>query len=210
MTVRNAAAVAIEGDEAYPDEVAREGSIGPMSEAEYLEYDRTHDGKHERVGGEVFAMSGVSPAHNRIEVNTIVALGSRLRGAPCQVNGSNLRVRLDDNDGYCYPDVSIVCGKAEFAPARPPTLLNPRVIIEIVSKSTEDHDRGAKAAHYRRRPTVELVLLIDSRRLHVERQSRNSDGSWTLTEHTSGAVRVLDFDVPLDELYATVDFDAAR
>ena len=82
-----ASAVVSEGDEAYPDEVAREGSIGPMSEAEYLEYDRTHEGKHERIDGVVVAMSGVSDAHDRIEVNTITALASRLGRGPCRLRG---------------------------------------------------------------------------------------------------------------------------
>lgn len=201
-------AVATAATEAYPGEVAREGSIGPMSEAEYLEYDRTHEGKHERVDGEVVAMSGVSDAHDRIEINTIGALTARLGRGPCRVRGSNLRVRLDESGFYCYPDLTIVCGEPKFAPTRPVTLLNPRVIIEILSETTEDHDRGTKAPHYRHRASVELILLIDSRRRSVERQARNPDGTWTLSEHTAGGVRILDFDVPLDELYATVDFEA--
>jgi Uma2 family endonuclease len=186
--------------------MSRPASVGTMTEAEYLEYDRTHDGKHEYVNGEVVAMSGVSDAHDRIEVNTIAALASRLGGGPCRVRGSNLRVRLDETGLYCYPDLTIVCGEPAFAPTHPVTLLNPRVILEVLSESTEDYDRGAKAAHYRHRASVDLVLLVDSRRRLVERQARNADGTWTLSEHTQGAVRVLDFDVPLDELYATVDF----
>jgi Uma2 family endonuclease len=180
-----------------------------MTEAEYLEYDRTHDGKHELVNGEVLAMSGVSDAHDRIEVNAITALATRLANGPCRVRGSNLRVRLDETGLYCYPDLTVVCGDPAFAPTRPVTLLNPRVLVEVLSETTEEYDRGAKAAHYRQRASVDIILLIDSRRRLVERQARNADGTWTLSEHTGGAVRVLDFDVPLDELYATVDFAAA-
>ena len=180
-----------------------------MTEAEYLEYDRTHEGKHEFVNGEVIAMSGVSDAHDRIELNTIGALLGRLGAGPCRVRGSNLRVRLDETGLYCYPDLTIVCGEPVFAPTRPVTLLNPRVIVEVLSETTEEYDRGAKVAHYRQRASVELILLIDSRRRFIERQARNSDGTWTLSEHTRAAVRVLDFDLPLDELYATVDFGAA-
>lgn len=210
MTARVAnAAVATASCEAYPDDVAREGSLGAMSEAEYLEYDRTHDGKHERVGGEVFAMSGVSAAHNRIQVNTIVALGSRLRGGPCEVNGADLRVRLDERGAYCYPDATIVCGPAELAPTNPATLLNPRVVIEVPSESTAEYDRGTKATLFRQRASVELVVLIDSRRRLVERQVRNADGTWTLSEHTSGRVRILDLDIALDELYERTGLDDA-
>jgi Uma2 family endonuclease len=90
------------------------------------------------------------------------------------------------------------------------TLLNPRVIIEVLSETTEEYDRGAKVAHYRHRTSVDLILLIDSQRRMVERQQRNPDGTWTLSEHTRGAVIVLDHEVPLDELYEGVTLMAAR
>jgi len=172
-----------------------------MTEVEYLEYDRTHDGKFEYVNGEVVAMSGVSDAHDRIQVNATVALANRLRGGPRRVRGADLRVRLDETGLYCYPDLTIVCGEPAFAATRPVTLLNPRVIIEVLSETTEEYDRGAKVAHYRHRASVDLILLIDSQRTKVERQQRNPDGTWTLSKHTSGKVAVLEHEVPLDELY---------
>ncbi len=180
-----------------------------MTEAEYLEYDRTHEGKYEYVNGEVVAMSGVSDAHDRIQVNATVALAARLRGGPCRVRGSGLRVRLDETGLYCYPDLTIVCGEPAFAATRPVTLLNPRVIIEVLSETTEEYDRGAKVAHYRHRASVDLILLIDSRRRMVERQQRNPDGTWILSEHMSGMVAVLEHEVPLDELYDGVSFAVA-
>jgi Uma2 family endonuclease len=175
-----------------------------MTEADYLAYERTHAGKHEYVSGEVVAMEGVSDAHDRLQVNATVALANRLRGGPCRVRGADLRVRLDETGLYCYPDLTIVCGDAAFAPTQPVTLLNPRVIIEVLSESTEEYDRGAKVAHYRHRASVDLILLIDSRRQVVERQQRNADGTWTLSEHTRGVVVVLDHAIPLDELYEGV------
>ena len=181
-----------------------------MTEAEYLEYDRTHDGKYEYVNGEVVAMSGVSDAHDRIQVNATVALANRLRSGPCRVRGADLRVRLDETGLYCYPDLTIVCGEPAFAATNPVTLLNPRVVVEILSETTEEYDRGAKIAHYRHRASVDLILLIDSRRRLVERQQRNSDGTWTLSEHMSGAVAVLDYQIPLDELYDGVVLTASR
>lgn len=180
-----------------------------MTEAEYLEYERIHDGKHEYVDGEVVAVSGVSDAHDRIQVNATVALGNRFRGGPCRVRGADLRVRLDETGLYCYPDLTIVCGEPVFADTRPVTLLNPRVVIEILSETTEEYDRGAKVAHYRRRASVDLILLVDSRRRMVERQQRNADGTWTLSEHTSGSIVVLDHEVPLDELYEDVPLPTA-
>ncbi len=179
-------------------------TIARMTEAEYLEYDRTHAGKHEYVNGEVVAMAGVSDAHDRIQINAIVALANRLGDGPCSVRGSDLRVRLDETGLYCYPDLTVVCDEPAFAATQPVTLLNPRVIIEVLSETTEEYDRGAKVAHYRHRASVELILLIDSRRRLVERQQRNADGTWTLSEHTTGAIAVLGHAVPLDELYARV------
>lgn len=88
------------------------------------------------------------------------------------------------------------------------TLLNPRVIIEILSESPEEYDRGAKVAHYRHRSTVDLILLIDSQRRLIERQQRNPDGTWTLSEHASGIVRVLEVELPVDELYEGVELNA--
>jgi Uma2 family endonuclease len=172
-----------------------------MPEAEYLEYDRAHDGKHEYVNSEVFALSGVSDAHDRIQVNATVALANRFRGGPCRVRGADLRVRLYETGLYCYPDLTIVYGEPAFAATQPVSLLNPQVIIEVLSETTEEYDRGAKVAHYRRRASVDLILLIDSRRRMVERQQRNPEGTGILSEHTSGMVAVLDHEVPLDELY---------
>lgn len=176
------------------------------TEAEYLEWDRTHDGKHEYVNGEILAMSGVSDAHDRVQVNAVVALASRLHQGPCRVRGADLRVRLDETGLYCYPDLTVVCGEPEFAPTRPVTLLNPRVIVEVLSETTEDYDRGAKLAHYRRRASVDLIVLVDSRQPLVELLRRNADATWTWSDHTDGSVRILDADVPLAELYEGVRF----
>ena len=185
--------------------MGRPATVAHMTEPEYLAYDLTHEGKHEFVSGEVLAMAGVTPDHDLVQINLVVALSNRLRGTDCRVRGSDLRVRLDETGLYSYPDLTVVCGPAEFAPTRPETLLNPRVIVEVLSESTEEYDRGAKAAHYRRRASVDVVCLVDSRRPLVEIQRRNTDGTWTLSEHTSGSVRLLDLDLPLDEIYeATV------
>ena len=178
-----------------------------MTEAEYLEYDRTHEGKHEYVNGELVAMFGVTSAHDAIQMNLSIGIGYRLRGTPCRPHGPDLRVRIDETGLYAYPDLSVHCGAAEFAPTNPETLLNPKVIVEVLSKSTETYDRGAKASHYRHRASMEAVLLVDSRRRLVEVQTRNADGSWLLTEVTTGDLRIaaLGVAIPLDEIYEGVE-----
>ncbi len=175
-----------------------------MAEAEYLAWEETQTEKHEFVNGEIVAMSGVSDAHNRVQVNLAGALIPRLRGSPCRLNLSELRVRIAETGLYAYPDLTIVCGPAEYAPTRPESLVNPRVIIEVLSEATANYDLGAKAAHYRHRPSVETLLFVDSRARLVQRQDRNPDGTWTLAEQTAGEVRLLDFVVPMDEIYEAV------
>jgi Uma2 family endonuclease len=127
-----------------------------------------------------------------------------LRGGPCRVRGPELRVRLEETGLYCYPDLTVVCGEPEFAPTNPVTLLNPRVVVEILSGSTEEYDRGAKVAHYRLRASIDLIVLVDSRKRRVELIRRNGDATWTWSDHLDGTVRILDHDVPLAELYDDV------
>ena len=179
-----------------------------MSEADYLAYDLARPGRHEFVNGEVIAMSGGSEAHALATTNLTALLHRALRGGPCRVYSNDLRVRIDETGLYAYPDLSIVCGRAELAPTNPLSLLNPRVLVEVLSDSTEAHDRGAKAAHYRRRPSVEALVFVATRTRNVEVHTRNADGSWTLRDATSGEIGVgpLGVTLPLDDVYA--DFDA--
>ena len=183
-------------------------AIARMSEEEYLAYDHAHEGKHEFVHGDVIAMAGVSAAHDSICANLMVAFGTRLRGTGCRVHTADLRVRIGETGMYAYPDATIHCGRAEFAPTQPETLLNPRFVFEVLSESTADYDLGAKAAHYRQRESVEAIILIDSRRRAVQTQTRNLDGTWLLSDFSEGSLRLSGIDtvVPLDELYEAVQW----
>src|SRR5687768_4201773 len=108
-----------------------------VTEAEYLAYDLAHEGKHELVGGVIVAMAGASEAHGVVVSNAHLAIGGRLRGSRCRSFVADLRVRISETGLYAYPDVVVVCGPREFAPTNPETLLNPRVIVEVLSPSTE-------------------------------------------------------------------------
>jgi Uma2 family endonuclease len=179
-----------------------------MTEAEYLAYDLANEGKHELVNGEVMAMAGATEAHSTVQTNLMLAVGNRLRGGPCRVHGSDLRVLLTETRMYAYPDLTVVCGAPEFADTRPESLRNPRVIVEVLSASTESYDLGAKAAHYRHRASVDAVVFVDSRRPSVQLQTRNADGTWTLAEFDQGVLRIaaLNLEIPLEELYVGLDF----
>lgn len=179
-----------------------------MTEPEYLAFDLATAGKHEYVNGEVITMAGASLAHLTIHTNLTGLLFAALRGRPCRALGSDARVRIDETGLYAYPDLTVYCGPAELAPTNPPSLLNPKVIIEILSEATADYDQGAKAAHYRLRATVEAVVFVDSRRRLVQLQTRNPDGTWTLDDRPAGVVRItaIDVSLPLDAIYEGVDF----
>jgi Uma2 family endonuclease len=178
-----------------------------MTEAEYLAFEDGHPEKHELVNGRLVPASGVTPAQNRLQVNLIVALGARLRGGPCAVNASNLRVHIPETGTYAYPDLSIVCGGAQYAPGRSPSLLNPTVIVEVLSESTAGYDLGAKAAHYRLRESVRTLLFVDSQARRIQRQDRNADGAWTLVDITDGEIELLGARLGLDEIYDGVEFE---
>jgi len=120
-----------------------------LSEEEYLEFERNSEIKHEYFDGEIFAMSGASEAHNLIVANVIGELGSQLKKKPCRVYPSHMRVKIESTKFYTYPDVMIVCEKENFADDKEDMQLNPDVIIEVLSDSTESYDRGKKFSHYR-------------------------------------------------------------
>lgn len=170
----------------------------------YLALESEAGPKHEYINGDVIAMAGATLEHSRVQVNLLVALAGRLRGGPCQVHGSDLRVEVEATGLHAYPDLTVVCGEPELSPTRPPALRNPTVIVEVLSESTESWDTGAKAAHYRRLPSVRTLLFVDPRRRLVMRQDRNADGTWTLSEQADGEVRVLDVRVPMEEVYEGV------
>jgi Uma2 family endonuclease len=112
---------------------------------------------------------------------------------------------------YAYPDLTVYCGEPELAPTRPESLLNPRLIVEVLSESTAAYDISAKAAHYRNRPSVLQILFVDSRRRLVQSQTRNADGTWTLRDQDAGDVSIgpLGLTIPMDELYEGVTFETA-
>lgn len=178
-----------------------------MTEDEYLAYDASHEGRHEFINGELVSMAGGSEAHALATVNVGAVLHAALRGSGCRAYSNDLRVHLDETGLYAYPDITVVCGRAELTATNPPSLLNPRVIVEVLSESTEAHDRGAKAAHYRQRASVEAIVFVATGTRRVEVLTRGADGTWILQEATSGAVSIppVGCSLPLDEVYAGFD-----
>ena len=161
--------------------------------------------KHEFLDGNVWAMAGGSPDHAGIAANVSTSLGTQLRDRPCRVFSSDLRIRVKETGLGTYPDLSVVCGRLELDPDDPKqqTVVNPRVIVEVLSPSTEAYDRGEKLEHYKRIPSLEDVVLVAHDRRRLEVWHRERDG-WTLDVlHDDGAVelRAIGCKLSLEEVY---------
>lgn len=154
-----------------------------ITEAQYLAMERAAETKNEFLDGEIYAMTGASQRHNLVAGSTFASLYTQLRGRPCRVYPSDMRVKVAATGLYTYPDISVVCGRAELADENRDTLLNPVLIIEILSRSTAGYDRREKFGQYRRIPTLNDYLLIAQTRCLVEHYLRQSDGKWLLTEY---------------------------
>ena len=170
-----------------------------MSVAEYLAFERASREKHQYVRGEVFAMAGASLRHNRIVARLVLHVGQGLGEGPCQVFPSDLKVQVPALETFTYPDVSIVCGQPALYEGSTDVITNPKVLMEVLSESTERYDRGEKAEGYRTIPSVSDHLLVDQHKAHVEHYARQADGSWILREAgAGGTVTIASVSVTLD------------
>lgn len=183
--------------------------------SEYLARERDALEKHEYRDGEVVAMSGGSVRHSLISANVVGELGNRLKGKPCRAFDSNLRVHIQRSVLYTYPDASVICGTPQVDPDDPlkETVINPSVIVEIISPSTEAYDRGEKFNWYRRLGSLKQYILVSQSIPQVELFMRSDDGTWLYTifaeMEATAQVQSLGITLPLSEIYAGVDFSAA-
>ena len=178
---------------------------------EYLDLERKHDTKYEYIDGTLVAMVGASPNHNRIQTNLIGNLFPIVDRRGCEIFGSDMRVRIERLNVYTYPDFTITCGEPQFADGPPDALLNPQVIVEILSPSTESYDRVRKFARYRRLASLREYVLIAQDMPLVEHYVRQADGTWLLSvaENLDGEITFLAIDctLALSKIYARVTFE---
>jgi Uma2 family endonuclease len=174
--------------------------------AEYLAQERTSETKHELINGEIFAMAGGTPEHARLAMRVGAELLARLRGRPCEAFSSDLRIRVPATGLATYPDVSVVCGRLELDPEDANTAVNPIVLVEVLSDSTEAYDRGEKFAHYRHLRSLKEYVLVSQREPRIEVFRRNKDGkSWTLHIADAGEsaeLTSIECELPVDDVYA--------
>lgn len=152
-----------------------------MTPAEYLAFDRASEIKHELINGYVYAMTGASQNHNLIVSSIIATLYRKLRTGGCRVYPSDMRVQIDA-DTYTYPDITVVCGESRLADRERETLLNPTLIIEVLSPSTERYDRGRKFQFYRQIDSLRTYVLIAQDSPRIEWYVRGDDGRWQFND----------------------------
>jgi Uma2 family endonuclease len=179
-----------------------------ISPEKYLEIERASEEKHEYFKGEVFAMSGATWEHNVIAKNINTIILPFLKGKPCNMFGSDLRIHIPENTLYTYPDFSIICNKPETTDEEGDTIVRPSAIIEILSKSTKEYDRGTKFNLYREINTLKEYILIDSTKISVEIFTKQDENNWNLKEfkniNDSFIITTIGLTLPLKEVYEDV------
>jgi Uma2 family endonuclease len=180
---------------------------------EYLALERSCQTKHEYYNGEIFVMGGATKQHVSIVRNLVVELGSQLKEGPCTVYPTDLRVQVSPTGLYTYPDVIVLCDEPRFSDEQEDTLLNPSLIIEVLSESTKDFDRGGKFELYRTIDSFVEYLLIAQDRPHVEHHVRQPDGSWLLHETNNLEDTIHLKSVPcslrMTDIYFKIDFSSS-
>lgn len=179
-----------------------------LTSQEYLARERQASFRSEFYRGEMFAMAGAGWPHTLIKDNMSREAGNCLRDGPCQVVTSDLRVKISATGLYTYPDLVVVCDEPQFEDQVQDTLLNPLVIVEVLSDSTEKYDRGTKFSHYRQLPSVQEYVMVAQNRLLIERYVRQTDDSWLLTVFSESA-DTFDFasigaSIPMSAIYRGV------
>jgi Uma2 family endonuclease len=182
-----------------------------LSEAEYIAFERANEIKHEYLDGHVYAMTGASRVHNLICTNLVAALHSQLRPTSCEIYQSDMRTKVEATGLYTYPDVSVVCGEPQFSDEALDTLLNPVLVIEVLSPTTERYDRGKKFQHYRQLDSLQVYVLVSQEGPHIECFLRQEGHGWILTDVTGLDAKLelalIDCTLPLADVYEKVVFE---
>ncbi len=177
---------------------------------EYLKFEKNSEFKHEYFDGEIFAMVGASLNHNRISFNLSRELGNQLKNSSCEGFSGDMRVKVKEIEKYTYPDIVVACDKIELEENGVDTLLNPIVIMEILSDSTEAYDRGLKFEHYQLIGSLQEYILISQHSCTVVRYLRNQDDSWNYKKHTDMnkilKLESIKCELSLSEIYHRVEF----
>jgi len=185
---------------------------------QYLEYEREADERSELIDGEIYAMAGESPAHGDISANLVMLIASQLRGTSCRTRTKDTKVRSGSlkerfaRGMISYPDLVVICGEPEYHDRHRDIVLNPAVIIEVLSESTAEFDRGVKFTRYRMfNPTLTNYILVWQDEALVEHYIRQANGDWLLKEYhgldKSFRIDSIECSLSLAEIYERVEFE---
>jgi Uma2 family endonuclease len=181
-----------------------------MSPEEYLEFEHNSDIKHEYIDGEVYAMAGTTKAHNTISLNLAILLREKLKNSDCQTFMADIKVNVSNQKRFFYPDIVVTCDDNDDVNAY--DVKFPKIIVEVLSESTEKFDRGKKFQYYRTIPSLQEYILVSSQEYLIECFRRTKNDLWTLQtyEGLNAILRIenLAIDAPLSEIYATLSFDS--
>lgn len=183
-----------------------------ISPEEYLEIERAAFERHEYFDGEIFDMAGTSEEHANISSNINISLGSQLKKRPCKSYQSDLRVHIPITGLFTYPDILVICGKPQFLEeAHLDTVLNPVLIVEVLSPSTADYDKGAKFENYRTIESLQEYILVWQDKKRVAHYTRQSDDTWLLRDFIGEEAEIIlssiDCTLTMEDIYDKVDFD---
>jgi Uma2 family endonuclease len=185
-----------------------------LTAEEYLVMEQASETKHEFVAGDIYAMAGVSRQHDRIVFNLGGMLYANLAGSPCRGHTPEMRVGVMAANAYFYPDLSLSCGEALYEDAAVDTLLNPVVVFEVLSPSTERHDRGRKFRAYQKCDSISEIVLISQFEIAVEQYTRGADGQWGYRLYSSPDEQLtltsIDCSLPISDIYRDVKFEPER
>ncbi len=180
-----------------------------LSPEEYLAWERKSDTKHEYLRGEIIAMPGASYRHTLLTMNISGELYILLKGGTCEVHTNDLRVRTSPETSYFYPDVLVVCGEPRLEDNTVDILLNPIILVEVLSPSTETYDRGEKFKHYQQIASLQEYILVSQDKIHIEHYIRQGT-QWQLTESqlSENVLRLpsIDCELALEDIYRRVEF----
>jgi len=181
-----------------------------MTPERYFSIERHNSERHEYINGVMYAMAGGTILHSAIIANVTTSIRIRLRGTECTAHSSELRVLNRVTGSVLYPDLSVICGEPVLSALDKDTVVNPLVIVEVLSPSTEAYDRGAKFAHYKRLDTLQVYVLVAQDQANIQTFTRDGD-DWILAEFdgmdATLEIEALQLTAPLREIYEGVRFD---
>ena len=177
---------------------------------EYLAYEEETSIKHEYLDGEIYAMTGGTKKHAVISTNCTTEIGIQLRDSDCYVTNSEMRVQINPTK-FVYPDFVVVCGKDEFMDDREITLLNPTLVAEVISDSSEKYDKGLKSEFYRSLSSLQHYLIIDPNRAYAQLYTRQTDDGWLFREFNQREMTIsleaIGVSLPMSEIYRGFTFE---